>query len=64
MLPSFADTVSYTKLFYTSCKPGFAAAHTLNFETGEDSYFLKRNGKMKSVSHDVFYLRVFFREVY
>ena len=59
----FNDNVPYTKLLYTSYKPAYGAAHTLNV-TGKDKYFLKRNGKMCSVSHDVFYLRVFLREVY
>jgi len=58
MLLSFADTTPHSKLFYTSYKPGFAAGHTLNYK-GKDLYFLKRNGKMVNVSHDIFYMRVF-----
>jgi hypothetical protein len=62
MLPQFNDTTPYTKLYYHNrVSLGYGAAHTLS---EKDTYFLKRDGKMQSVSHDVFYLRVFLREIY
>jgi hypothetical protein len=61
-IQSFNDNAPYTKILFN--RIGIGAAHTLYFDGKHDRYFLKRNGKMSRVSHDVFYIRVFLREVY